>query len=161
MGTFMFRLGLLTAALGMCVFADDASQINELVLANHILSMNGVLDAYGHVSLRSERDPNHFFLARHIPAGTVTRDDIIEYDLDSKQVGGKPGTGYTERFIHGEIYRVRPDVMAVVHCHSPDVIPFTVTNVPLRPMNDSRSLVADRGVSLTCANATRRANSSL
>jgi ribulose-5-phosphate 4-epimerase/fuculose-1-phosphate aldolase len=134
MSTFMFRLGLLTAALGMCVFADDASQINELVLANHILTMNGVLDAYGHVSVRSERDPNHFFLAQHIPAGTVTRDDIIEYDLDSKQVGGKPSTGYTERFIHGEIYRARPDVMAVVHCHSPDVIPFTVTNVPLRPM---------------------------
>jgi ribulose-5-phosphate 4-epimerase/fuculose-1-phosphate aldolase len=134
MRTFLFRLMPFTAALGMCVFADDASQINELVLANHILTMNGVLDAYGHVSVRSERDKNHFFLAQHIPAGTVTREDIIEYDLDSKQVGGKPRTGYTERFIHGEIYRSRPDVMAVVHCHSADVIPFTVTNVPLRPM---------------------------
>ena len=130
----MFRLILLTSALGMCVLADDASQINELVLANHILTMNGVLDAYGHVSVRSERNPNHFFLAQHIPSGTVTRDDIVEYDLDSKQVGGKPHTGYTERFIHGEIYRARPDVMAVVHCHSADVIPFTVTSVPLRPM---------------------------
>jgi ribulose-5-phosphate 4-epimerase/fuculose-1-phosphate aldolase len=130
----MFRLIPLIAALGMCALADDASQINELVLANHILTMNGVLDAYGHVSVRSERNPNHFFLAQHIPSGTVTRDDIVEYDLDSKQVGGKPRTGYTERFIHGEIYRARPDVMAVVHCHSADVIPFTVTNVPLRPM---------------------------
>jgi ribulose-5-phosphate 4-epimerase/fuculose-1-phosphate aldolase len=130
----MFRLIPLTAALGMCALADDASQINELVLANHILTMNGVLDAYGHVSVRSERNPNHFFLAQHIPSGTVTRDDIVEYDLDSKQAGGKPRTGYTERFIHGEIYRARPDVMAVVHCHSADVIPFTVTNVPLRPM---------------------------
>ena len=134
MRTFIFRLIPLTAALGMCALADDASQINELVLANHILTMNGVLDAYGHVSVRSERNPNHFFLAQHIPSGTVTRDDIVEYDLDSKQVGGKPRTGYTERFIHGEIYRARPDVMAVVHCHSADVIPFTVTNVPLRPM---------------------------
>jgi ribulose-5-phosphate 4-epimerase/fuculose-1-phosphate aldolase len=130
----MFRLMLLTAALSMCALADDASQVNELVLANHILTMNGVLDAYGHVSVRSERNPNHFFLAQHIPAGTVTRDDIVEYDLGSNQVGGKPRTGYTERFIHGEIYRARPDVMAVVHCHSADVIPFTVTNVPLRPM---------------------------
>jgi ribulose-5-phosphate 4-epimerase/fuculose-1-phosphate aldolase len=128
------HLTLLTAALGMCVFADDASQINELVLANHILTMNGVLDAYGHVSVRSERDPKHFFLARHIPAGVVTGADITEYDLDSKRVGGNSDAGYTERFIHGEIYRARPDVMAVVHCHSPDVIPFTVTNVPLRPM---------------------------
>ena len=113
---------------------DTSAQIDELVLANHILTMNGVLDAYGHVSVRSARDPNHFFLSRHIPAGTVTRDDIIEYDLDSKQVGGKPGTGYTERFIHSEIYRARPDVMSIVHCHSPDIIPFTVTDVPLRPM---------------------------
>ena len=134
MRTFMFRLMPLTAALSMCALADDASQVNELVLANHILTMNGVLDAYGHVSVRSERNPNHFFLAQHIPAGTVTRDDIVEYDLGSNQVGGKPRTGYTERFIHGEIYRARPDVMAVVHCHSADVIPFTVTNVPLRPM---------------------------
>jgi ribulose-5-phosphate 4-epimerase/fuculose-1-phosphate aldolase len=134
MRTFLFRLVILTAALGVCVLADDASQINELVLANHILTMNGVLDAYGHVSVRSERNPNHFFLAQHIPAGTVTRDDIVEYDLDSKQVGEKPHTGYTERYIHGEIYRARPDVMAVVHCHSAEVIPFTVTNVPLRPM---------------------------
>jgi HCOMODA/2-hydroxy-3-carboxy-muconic semialdehyde decarboxylase len=99
-----------------------------------MLTMNGVLDAYGHVSVRSGRDPKHFFLASHIPAGTVTRDDIIEYDLDSNQVGGQPAIGYTERFIHSEIYRARPDVMAVVHCHSPDVIPFTVTNVPLRPL---------------------------
>src|SRR5579864_488179 len=142
MRTSMFRLTLVTAALGMSVLADDASQINELVLANHILTMNGVLDAYGHVSVRSERNPNHFFLAQHIPAGTVTRDDIVEYDLDSNQVGGKPRTGYTERFIHSEIYRARPDVMAVVHCHSADVIPFTVTNVPLRPMHH---MAASRG----------------
>ncbi len=114
--------------------ANSAAQIAELVLANHILTMNGVLDAYGHVSVRSARNPNHFYLARHIPAGTVTAADVIEYDLDSKQVGGNPGTGYTERFIHGEIYRARPDVMAVVHCHSPEVIPFTVTGVPLRPL---------------------------
>lgn len=134
MRSLFSRLAILGAALGTCLFADDTSQINELVLANHILTMNGVLDAYGHVSVRSERDPTHFFLAQHIPAGTVTRDDIVEYDLDSQQVGGKPRTGYTERFIHGEIYRARPDVMAIVHCHSPEVIPFTVTNVPLRPM---------------------------
>jgi ribulose-5-phosphate 4-epimerase/fuculose-1-phosphate aldolase len=130
----LFRLALLATAAAMCGRADDATQIDELVLANHILAMNGVLDAYGHVSVRSERNPKHFFLAKHVPAGTVTRDDIIEYDLDSKQVGGKEGIGYTERFIHGEIYRARADVMAVVHCHSPEVIPFTVTNVPLRPM---------------------------
>ena len=73
MRAFLFRLMLLIAAPSICVLADDASQINELVLANRILTMNGVLDAYGHVSVRSERDPKHFFLARHIPAGVVTR----------------------------------------------------------------------------------------
>ena len=104
MRTFLFRLTLLIAAPSICVLADDASQINELVLANRILTMNGVLDAYGHVSVRSERDPNHFFLAQHIPAGTVRRDDIIEYDLDSKQVGGNsapvtPSVSFMARFI--------------------------------------------------------------
>ena len=141
-----FRFVFLAGALGACIVAAQsgrqmkagpaggASQIDELVLANHILSLNGVLDAYGHVSVRSERDPKHFFLARHIPAATVTRADILEYDLDSQQIGRDQGAGFTERFIHGEIYRARPDVMAVVHCHSAEVLPFTVTGVPLRPM---------------------------
>src|SRR5579863_3535172 len=92
--------------------ADPASkaQIDELVLANRILSNEGVLDAYGHVSVRSARNPNHFFLSQHIPAGTVTAADIIEYDLDSKPVYDTKMAGYSERFIHGEIYRARPDV---------------------------------------------------
>lgn len=113
---------------------DDSALIDELVLANHILSMNGVLDAYGHVSVRSHKNPNHFFLARHLAAGVVTRADIVEYDFDSKPADGSNTTGYTERFIHSEIYRARPDVMAVVHCHPADVIAFSITGVPLRPV---------------------------
>ena len=108
--------------------------VDELVVANHILASNGVLDAYGHVSVRDDRNPNHYLLARHMAAGLVTADDIIEYDFDSKPVNGDESTGYTERFIHGNIYKVRPDVMAVVHFHAPEVIPFTVTGVPLRPV---------------------------
>jgi ribulose-5-phosphate 4-epimerase/fuculose-1-phosphate aldolase len=108
--------------------------IADLVLANHILSNEGVLDAYGHVSVRSDRDPTHFFLARHMAAGLVNASDIVEYDLDSKPVSGDSSTGYTERFIHSEIYKARPDVMAVVHCHSPDLIPFGTTSVPLQPI---------------------------
>jgi len=108
--------------------------VQELVTANHILANEGVLDAYGHVSVRDPKNPQHFWLARHMAAGTVTASDIIEYDLDSKPVSGDPSTGYTERFIHGEIYRARPDVMAVVHCHCPDLIPFGVSSVPLRPV---------------------------
>lgn len=108
--------------------------VDELVIANHILANTGVLDAYGHVSVRDDRNPNHYLLARHMAAGLVTADDIIEYDLDSKAVNANESTGYTERFIHGNIYKARPDVMAVVHFHAPEVVPFGVTGVPLRPV---------------------------
>jgi ribulose-5-phosphate 4-epimerase/fuculose-1-phosphate aldolase len=108
--------------------------VQELVVANHILANEGVLDAYGHISVRDPNNPQHYWLARHMAAGTVTAADIIEYDLDSKPVSGDPSAGYTERFIHGEIYRARPDVMAVVHCHSPELIPFAVSSVALRPV---------------------------
>ncbi len=122
---------------------SDAAQIDELVLANHILTMNGVLDAYGHVSVRSARNPNHYFLARHLPAGVVTKADIIEYDLDSKPISGDASGGYTERFIHGEIYRARPDVMAVVHCHPAELVAFSVSGVPLRPLIHTAGFLSD------------------
>jgi len=117
--------------------ADPASkaQIDELVLANRILTNEGVLDAYGHVSVRSARNPNHFFLSQHIPAGTVTAADIIEYDLDTKPVYDTKMTGYSERFIHGEIYKARPDVKAVVHGHAPEIVTFSVMQTPLRPIS--------------------------
>src|SRR5262245_15857924 len=108
--------------------------INELVLANRILANEGILDGYGHVSVRSPDNPTHYFLARSKAPALVTAADIVEYDLDSNQASGAPVTGYIERFIHGEAYRARPDVMAVVHCHCPDVIPFANTAVPMRPM---------------------------
>src|SRR5580700_4285988 len=100
------KIFVIIAASACSLFAQ--SQIDELVLANRILSNEGVLDAYGHVSVRSTRNPNHFFLARHIPAGTVTAADIIEYDLDTKPVNNAQMVGYSERFIHGEIYKSRP-----------------------------------------------------
>ncbi len=129
-------------ALAGCVVAKGQTPVKksvpplvqELVLANHILAHEDVLDAYGHVSVRDTKDPAHFWLARHMAAGTVTAADIIQYDLDSKPVNADASAGYTERFIHGEIYRARPDVMAIVHCHAPDVIPFGVSSLPLRPV---------------------------
>lgn len=120
-----------------------SDQIGEVVLANHILSMTGVLDAYGHVSVRDQRNPNHFLLARSKPPGVITRADIVEYDLDSKAVDGNDAGGYAERFIHGEIYRARPDVMAVVHSHPLDVIAFGVTGVPLRPLFHMAGFIGD------------------
>ena len=117
------------------VAAVPKSFIDELVLANHILANEDVVDGYGHVSVRSPNNPNHYFLARAGAPMLVTAADIVEYDLDSKPVTTPSGSGYLERFIHGEIYKARPDVMAVVHCHCPDVIPFANTSVPLQPMH--------------------------
>jgi ribulose-5-phosphate 4-epimerase/fuculose-1-phosphate aldolase len=116
--------------------SQDRALIDEVVIANHILSNEGVLDAYGHVSVRDERNPNHFYLARHMAAGLVTVEDILEYDLDTRPVVQGQGTaGYTERFIHGEIYRARPDVKAIVHTHAPELVPFSASNVPLQPIS--------------------------
>jgi ribulose-5-phosphate 4-epimerase/fuculose-1-phosphate aldolase len=117
--------------------------VGELVLANHILANEGVLDGYGHVSVRDPADPSHYHLARSQAPALVTAADIIEYGLDSAPVTVGSATGYVERFIHGEIYRIRPDVMAVVHCHCPDVIPFAATSVPMRPLYHMASFIGD------------------
>jgi HCOMODA/2-hydroxy-3-carboxy-muconic semialdehyde decarboxylase len=108
--------------------------VDELVEANHILANEGVLDGYGHVSVRSPADPGRYLLARAGAPALVTAADITEYDLESRPVTNTTAAGYIERFIHGEIYKARPDAMAVVHCHCLDVIPFAATAVPLRPM---------------------------
>jgi ribulose-5-phosphate 4-epimerase/fuculose-1-phosphate aldolase len=120
--------------------------IDELVVANHILANEGVLDGYGHVSVRNPANPERYFLARAGAPALVTAADITEYNLDSEAVASTttpPGAGYIERFIHGEIYKVRPDVTAVVHCHCSDVIPFAATSVPMRPMYHMGSFVGE------------------
>ena len=117
--------------------------INELVMANHILANEGVLDGYGHVSVRSPTDPSRYLLARAGAPGLVTVADITEYDLDSQPVTASSAAGYPERFIHGEIYKARPDVMAVVHCHCPEVIPFGATTVPMRPLYHMGYFIAE------------------
>ena len=108
--------------------------VDDLVVANHILANEGVVDGYGHVSVRSPADPTHYLLARAGAPALVTAADITEYDLNSRSVTTTSSAGYQERFIHGEIYKARPDVMAVVHCHCQEVIPFAATSVPLRPL---------------------------
>jgi ribulose-5-phosphate 4-epimerase/fuculose-1-phosphate aldolase len=108
--------------------------IEDLVAANRILADQGVVDGYGHASVRHNLDPNHYLLARSMAPELVTAEDIVEFDLDSNPVDPRGRKFYLERFIHGEIYKSRPDVKSVVHHHSPAVIPFGVTNVPLRPI---------------------------
>src|SRR4051812_41244817 len=105
--------------------ATSAELIEDLVVANRVLAELGVLDAFGHVSVRSDADPQRYVLTRLLAPEMVTAADLIEYDLDSRPIrengrndGRKP---CLERFIHGEIYKVRPDVMAVVHSHAPSV----------------------------------------
>jgi len=108
------------------------SLVLDLVIASRTLADHGVIDAYGHASARSDTDSQRYFMARSLAPELVTEDDILEYDLESRPVRPTDQGLYQERFIHGEIYKVRPDVNAVVHSHSRAVIPFSVTKVPLR-----------------------------
>jgi HCOMODA/2-hydroxy-3-carboxy-muconic semialdehyde decarboxylase len=112
----------------------DPQLLEDLVAANHILVDQGVLDGYGHVSARHDRDPSRFLMSRSLAPELVTAADVLEYGLDGEPVAAAGRTSYLERFIHGEIYRARPDVRAIVHSHSPSVIPFGATGAPLRPL---------------------------
>jgi ribulose-5-phosphate 4-epimerase/fuculose-1-phosphate aldolase len=112
----------------------DRALVDKLVLANRILYRHGVVDGFGHVSARHDQSPEHFLLARNMAPGLVRRDDILTFDLDGEALDAQGRRVYLERFIHGEIYRARRDVQAVVHSHSPGVIPFGVTRQPLRPI---------------------------
>lgn len=135
----LFALAVAAAAQSNRQTRDQAL-IDDLVTANHILANEGILDGYGHVSVRDTRNPSHYFLSRSLAPGLVTSADIIEYDLDSNPIGDDR-QGYRERFIHGEIYKARPDVMAIVHDHSPAVIPFSVSSVPLRAVSHMAAFI--------------------
>jgi ribulose-5-phosphate 4-epimerase/fuculose-1-phosphate aldolase len=112
----------------------DSELIDDLVAANRVLAGQGVLDGFGHVSARHDKDPSRFLLARSMAPALVTAADIMEFDLDSNAVDARGRTAYLERFIHGEIYKAQPEVQAIVHSHSPAVIPFGVVGVALRPI---------------------------
>jgi ribulose-5-phosphate 4-epimerase/fuculose-1-phosphate aldolase len=118
-------------------------ELQDLVAAYRILAAQGVIDAYGHVSLRSPRNPQRYYLARSIAPELVKLEDLIEYDLDSRPIDDGGRESMRERFIHGEIFKTRPEVMAVVHNHSPSVVPFSVTGVPMRALFHMASFVGD------------------
>ena len=111
--------------------------IDDLVAANRILFDQGVLDGFGHVSFRDPRNPERFHMSRALAPGRVTAADILEYGLDGEALAARGRGLYSERFIHSEVYKARPDVKAVVHSHSPTVIPFSVTKVKLQPIRAS------------------------
>jgi ribulose-5-phosphate 4-epimerase/fuculose-1-phosphate aldolase len=114
--------------------AASKTLIDDLVAGSRILADHGVLDAYGHISARSDKRPEHFIMSRSRAPALVTAADLVEWNADSEAATGDKRKGFIERYIHGEIYRRRPDVIAVVHSHSPSVIPFGVTKTKLRPV---------------------------
>jgi ribulose-5-phosphate 4-epimerase/fuculose-1-phosphate aldolase len=111
----------------------DAAR-EQVALGNRILANEGVLDAFGHVSVRHPENPARYLLSRSRAPELVEPGDVLEFDLDSNPVRAVDANLYSERVIHGEIYKARPDVMAVVHHHSPAVLPFCVSGVELVPV---------------------------
>ena len=120
--------------------------INDLVIANRILAKEDVVDAYGHVSVRHPEDPKRYFLARSLAPELVTKDDIMEFDLESNPLNDDKRQPYLERFIHGAIFEARPEIMAVVHAHAEDTLPFGIAknnSTPMRPVIHSGSFIGE------------------
>jgi ribulose-5-phosphate 4-epimerase/fuculose-1-phosphate aldolase len=132
--TVALVLGAGSAAIGQTPSAADPALIEDLVAANRILFDQGVVDGFGHVSARHDKDPSRFLLSRNVAPALVTAADILEYDLEGAPLNAAGRPVYLERFIHAAIYKVRPDVKAVVHSHSPSIIPFSVVAESLKPM---------------------------
>jgi ribulose-5-phosphate 4-epimerase/fuculose-1-phosphate aldolase len=121
----------------------EQALIDDLVAANRILADQQVVDAFGHVSVRHRSNAQRFLMSRSLAPALVTANDIVEYDLDGNAFGVKPGVTHAlERFMHAEIYRMRPDVNSVVHSHSTAVMPFANMQVPLKPMSHLASFLA-------------------
>ena len=120
---------------------DLERALADVVIANRILAHEGIVDAYGHVSVRHPRDPKRYLLARSLSPEMVRQADIMEFDLEGTPAGGDSRQPYLERFIHGAVYEARPEVLAVVHAHAEDVLPFGITATPLRPVIHSGSFM--------------------
>ena len=118
------------------------SLLQDLVIANRILAKEDVVDAYGHVSVRHPDKPNHFFISRSLAPELIERDDIVELGMDGQPVTDEKRSLYLERFIHAGIYETRPDVMAVVHAHAEDILPFGIAQAtPLKPVIHAGSFI--------------------
>jgi len=116
--------------------------LDDLVAGNRILAKQAVLDGQGHISVRHPSRADRFLLARSIAPAQVTVEDILEYDLNADPIDAAGRVSYRERFIHSEVYRARPDVMSVVHCHTPSLLPFADSDVPMRAMYHMAAFVA-------------------
>src|SRR5258707_7350515 len=121
--------------------SDISTLVRDLVVANRILARENVVDAYGHVSVRHPDDPHRFLLATSVAPEMVDEDHIVAFNLDCTPVRQDGRPLYHERFIHGGIFEARPDVQAVVHAHAEDVLPFSISATPLRPVIHSGSFM--------------------
>src|ERR1700733_12554175 len=112
---------------------DDAP-IEDVITASHILTNEGILDSFGHISARSAKNPDHFFMPRAMAPALIARDDIVEVGLDCKPISADAPRLNGERYIHCQIYQARSDVQSVIHTHDLSVIPFGVAGVALKPV---------------------------
>src|SRR5437667_3124407 len=126
----------------MIIRMSSASLITDLAAASRILAAHGVVDSFGHVSLRHPERAGRYLMSRAVAPALVTPDDIMEYDLDSNPVNANGRSSFLERFIHGEIYKARPDIQSIVHSHSPSVIPFGLVRVPMQAMFHGAAFIA-------------------
>ncbi|HVA95714.1 MAG TPA: class II aldolase/adducin family protein [Candidatus Dormibacteraeota bacterium] len=120
---------------------DARAAISELVIANRIIAHLQLVDSFGHVSVRNPENPQRFLMSRSRAPSLVTSDDILEFDLDCAPVDLRGFRAYSERFIHGCLYRARPDVMAVCHNHAHELLPLAVTKTVMRPALHSASVL--------------------
>jgi ribulose-5-phosphate 4-epimerase/fuculose-1-phosphate aldolase len=120
----------------------DRATLEDLAAASRILVDQGVFDAAGHVSMRHPSHPERFLMSRSLAPQMVSADDIMEFDLDCNAVDPRGRNGFIERYLHGEIFRARPDVMAVAHSHSPSVIAFGLSNTPMHAMYHNAAFLA-------------------
>ncbi len=126
----------------MSVPGVDQIVLEDLAAASRILVDQGVFDAAGHVSMRHPGNAGRFLMSRSLAPAMIEAADIMEFDLDSVAVDPRGRTGFIERYLHGEIFRKRPDVMAVAHSHSPSVIAFGLSNRPMRAMYHNAAFLA-------------------
>jgi ribulose-5-phosphate 4-epimerase/fuculose-1-phosphate aldolase len=114
----------------------------DLAAASRILAAQGVVDGFGHVSMRHPASPQRYLMSRSLAPALVTAADLIEYDLDSQPCNAAGRNSFLERYIHGEVYKARPDVMAVVHSHSPSVVPFGLVRAKMQAMFHNAAFLA-------------------
>jgi ribulose-5-phosphate 4-epimerase/fuculose-1-phosphate aldolase len=120
----------------------DRAMLEDLAAASRILADQGVFDAAGHVSMRHPAHPERFLMSRSLAPQLITADDIMEFDLDCNAIDARGRSGFIERYLHGEILRARPDVMAVAHSHSASVIAFGLCGTPMRAMYHNAAFLA-------------------